>query len=692
MKIAWLNNVQAPYREPMFSELSKLVDFEASFFFADEKVRHWSWRPHSGYRSSVVPSWRVPVPARLGQRLGDEVGVLRPGVTSRVLRDADALVTQVWWQPAHLWAMVRCRMRGIPYLIYAESTLESRSVGGGLADNLRSLVFRHAGAVIVPGPAAAEAAVLNGAPPGRVVESVNSVDVDLYGDRVRQLRGTAAGDGPHRFVCIGQLIERKNVGSLIRALAALGGDARLEVAGDGVEQDGLRALVAGCGLAGRVRFLGFLEEPAMLELLARSHTLVLPSVEEVYGYTALEAHVAGLQVVVSDQAGIARNLEGRPGTWIVAPTVEGLTTALRAAEAAWSGWQHDVDVEFASPRRVAQDIVAAVAAARGMPAEPAGNRAPEETDPTRTAEPGSNLDADADEPTPAVSVCIPLYMKERYVGETIRSILDQTFTDFELIILHNASPDRSAEVAASFDDPRIRLLHNAETVSGQENHARVVGFARAELVKVVAADDVLHPTALAEQVAVMRRDPAIALVSCRQNMIGEHSEIVYRDRSLRTPDLLGRQNRTTVLRRVVRHTGNPVGAFVNLLFRRSAYLAAGGMPDVPFVAGDLGLAMELLRFGDFYGIEKTLVDFRIASGSASASDGRAGIDDQVGYIEKLRVENGHLIRPTDAVYGRLRTPVMRLRHGLIISAAGAKDSSRTRAATMLLSMGRRKDS
>ncbi|MET0189148.1 MAG: hypothetical protein ABW212_09135, partial [Pseudonocardia sediminis] len=76
----------------MFRELARLVDFEASFFFREEKVRHWEWRAHPDYRSSVVGSWRVPVPAGAAARLGEDAGVLRPGVVGRVLRDADALV------------------------------------------------------------------------------------------------------------------------------------------------------------------------------------------------------------------------------------------------------------------------------------------------------------------------------------------------------------------------------------------------------------------------------------------------------------------------------------------------------------------------------------------------------------------------------------------------------------------------
>lgn len=683
MRIVWLNNVQAPYREPMLRELSGLVDFEASYFFREEKVRHWEWHDSQHYRSAVVPAWRIPVPPKVARRLDDEVGVLMPGVARRLLAGADAMITQVWWQPAHLQAIVRCRRLGIPYLIYAESTLESRSVSGGPADRLRSWVFRNAGAVIVPGPAAAAAALLNGAPKERIVESVNSVDLDLYGTEVRRLRMDADAGGPHRFACVGQLIPRKNVHSLIRALAALDGDWTLEIAGDGVELERLRALARDCGVIDQVSFLGFLDGDQVLALLARSHTLVLASTEEVYGFTALEAHIAGVQVVVSDRAGVAASLTGRPRTWATPPTTPDLTRNLDAARRSWSGWNDDVDVDLASPRRAARDIVSAAEAAIRSRSGPRRTIEADGADaPVADARNASDDGAD-----PAVSVCIPLYMKERFVAATIRSILDQTFSDFELVILHNASPDGSAEVAESFDDPRIRLYHNTRTVPGPENIARLVLLTRAPLVKIVAADDLLHPTALEKQVAVLH-DEEIALVSCRQNMIGEFGEIVCRDRSLRTPDLVGRQDHTTVLRRVVRHGANPIGAFVNVLFRRSAYAAAGGMPDVPFIALDLALWLNVIEHGDFFGMPETLVDFRIADGSASASSGRSGVDLQVRYIQSLRRANHRSVRWTDTAYGAVRTPLMKIRHSLIIAAAGPTYDPRARVATAILGLSR----
>jgi glycosyltransferase involved in cell wall biosynthesis len=366
VKITWLTDAQAPYREPLWRELAVISDFDVAFTFREERVRHWEWRPSADYPSAVVGSWTVPLPGAVARRLDSPMAVLRPGVAAAVLRDADALIIQNWWQPANLWCAWLAARRRIPYMLYAESTLESRRFARGPLAWLRSFIFRNAGAAIVPGPAAAKAALADGTAPHRVVETVNSVDLEQFDRAVRTLRTSDdAVLGPeHRFVYVGQLIERKNVGSLIRAFATVSSKATLDIAGDGVEMPELIALARSLGISDRVRFLGFLEEPEVVRLLARTHTLVLPSTEEVYGFTALEGFVAGLQVIVSEPAGIAPNLAGRNGVWVVTPDDRGIGEALAAAIDTWTGWQQDVDADFASPQRCAADILRAAEIAR----------------------------------------------------------------------------------------------------------------------------------------------------------------------------------------------------------------------------------------------------------------------------------------------------------------------------------------
>ena len=301
---------------------------------------------------------------------------------------------------------------------------------------------------------------------------------------------------------------------------------------------------------------------------------------------------------------------------------------------------------------------------------------------TSAPSPGSPA-TDGDPPVPRVSVCVPVYDKGRYLARTLESVLAQTFTDFELVVLDNASTDGSAAVAAAFSDPRIVLVHNESTVPAPQNFRRVVELSSAPLVKVVNADDLIHPTALERQVAVMDADPSLAVVSCRHDLVDDDDAVVARNRVLRTDDLLGRQERAAVIRRVVRHGGNPLGVPGNMLFRRSAYDACGGYPDDPFVL-DVGLGVRLVTEGAFFGMPECLSSFRLAVGSVSSSARARNLRLQREFIRGLRREHAAVVRPHDVAFGRLRAPLTWLRHHLLMSASSAPGSPVQRMTSLVL--------
>ena len=293
-------------------------------------------------------------------------------------------------------------------------------------------------------------------------------------------------------------------------------------------------------------------------------------------------------------------------------------------------------------------------------------------------------------PPPRVSVCIPLYDKEAYIGDTIRSVLDQTFTDFELVVLDNASTDGSGAVARSFTDPRVRVVTNPVTIPPTQNFNAVVALSSAPLVKVVCADDLLHPTCLEREVGPLESDPGLALVTCRHDLVDGTGAVLARDRTLRTPDLVGRQDRRAVVRRLVRHGGNPLGSTNNVLFRRSAFEAAGGFPeDVAFFVLDVAAWVRLLEHGDFLGLPETLVGFRVNPGSSSRSLGGRAEVAQRAFVRALRRDNQADVRTSDVLLGALRAPLTRARHHLLFAAAGPRGSALTRVASRLLGLSRR---
>ncbi|WP_218081282.1 glycosyltransferase family 2 protein [Anthocerotibacter panamensis] len=114
---------------------------------------------------------------------------------------------------------------------------------------------------------------------------------------------------------------------------------------------------------------------------------------------------------------------------------------------------------------------------------------------------------------PRVTVGVPVYNGERYLGQALDSILAQTFNDFEVIICDNASTDGTAEVCQSYvkQDRRIRYSCNAINLGAARNQNRVVELARGRYFKWAHHDDYCAPEFLEHCVAVLDRDPTVVL-------------------------------------------------------------------------------------------------------------------------------------------------------------------------------------
>lgn len=95
---------------------------------------------------------------------------------------------------------------------------------------------------------------------------------------------------------------------------------------------------------------------------------------------------------------------------------------------------------------------------------------------------------------PTVSVCVPVYNASAHLGECIDSILAQTYTDFELLIVDDGSTDSSRDVVRAYTDPRIRLLENAHDYIGSLN--LLLREARGRYVARMDADDLMLPDRL----------------------------------------------------------------------------------------------------------------------------------------------------------------------------------------------------
>jgi glycosyltransferase involved in cell wall biosynthesis len=123
---------------------------------------------------------------------------------------------------------------------------------------------------------------------------------------------------------------------------------------------------------------------------------------------------------------------------------------------------------------------------------------------------------------PKITVLMPVYNGQRYLAEAIESILVQTFTDFEFLVINDGSTDSSREIICSFDDPRIRLVDNPNNMGLSKSLNRGLDFARGEYIARQDCDDVSLPERIERQVAYLNAQPEIALLGSYGESIDQY--------------------------------------------------------------------------------------------------------------------------------------------------------------------------
>ncbi len=119
-----------------------------------------------------------------------------------------------------------------------------------------------------------------------------------------------------------------------------------------------------------------------------------------------------------------------------------------------------------------------------------------------------------------VSVIIPVYGVEKYIAATVQSVLDQTYKNFEILIIDDASPDKTIEICQKFTDTRIKIIHQANRgLAGARNTG--IRHAKGEYLAFLDGDDLWLPQKLERQIAHLENSPAVGVSFSRSAFIDE---------------------------------------------------------------------------------------------------------------------------------------------------------------------------
>jgi glycosyltransferase involved in cell wall biosynthesis len=210
---------------------------------------------------------------------------------------------------------------------------------------------------------------------------------------------------------------------------------------------------------------------------------------------------------------------------------------------------------------------------------------------------------------PVVSVVMPVYNGERFLAEAVESILGQTYANFELVAVDDASTDASGRIIDRYCDPRVRVLKNDRNLGGAGSANRGIAEARGVYVARLDQDDVSLPRRLEKQVEFLQRNPEIALVGTWAQLIDEGGRpIGYRRFATESDDLHEALLKFCAL------------VHSSVMFRRVPVLAAGGYGTGPLGrhCRDYELWLRLSETVRLANLPEVLVKYRVHPEQMSA--------------------------------------------------------------------------
>lgn len=229
---------------------------------------------------------------------------------------------------------------------------------------------------------------------------------------------------------------------------------------------------------------------------------------------------------------------------------------------------------------------------------------------------------------PLVTVFMPAFNGEAYIEKAIQSVLNQSFTDFELLIINDGSTDGTLDIVRKFTDPRIRLIHNDGNKGLTFTRNRGIEEAKGQYIAILDCDDLAMPDRLKAQIAFLNSNPEIAMCGGQAITIDESGKqignlnVMAGDKNI-SPEL------------VFHNT------FINstLMIKRSAMLESGGYRDYS-PAEDYELSYRISLHHPVANLNKVLVAYRLHGNNISKVQNEKIINAELRIIENIHTNLG----------------------------------------------------
>jgi len=215
---------------------------------------------------------------------------------------------------------------------------------------------------------------------------------------------------------------------------------------------------------------------------------------------------------------------------------------------------------------------------------------------------------------------MPVYNRDKYVGASIEAHLNQTYSDFELVITDNASTDHSEEICRAYaaKDSRVKYYRNRQNLGAAGNYKRCFELSAGEFFRWTPSDDLVSPNLLQRAVEVLDGDPSVFVAYPRTKLIDGEGKIIGEFEEGLHLMAERPSERWKVVQRNLRLGNLHYGLTRADKFRKTGLLRN-------YTGGDFPLIAEMSLFGKFYEIPDAFFYRRMHETDSSALKNSADV-------------------------------------------------------------------
>jgi glycosyltransferase involved in cell wall biosynthesis len=218
--------------------------------------------------------------------------------------------------------------------------------------------------------------------------------------------------------------------------------------------------------------------------------------------------------------------------------------------------------------------------------------------------------------TEDISVILPVYNGGSYLRESVESVMNQSHSNFEFIILDDCSTDGSWEYLKSLTNAKIKLFRNSENKGLFFNLNWLIKESCAPLIKLWAQDDIMYPDCLSGFVKFNQQHPQLGFTYSERDMIDENGNLKGNNVIDHTPEIIS----TELHARIAYFTGSIAGNIANVCIRRNALEKVGGFNEQMKISADFDMWVRLAQYYETGFIRQKLIKLRDHAGQLSRNE------------------------------------------------------------------------